>query len=236
MLGSGSSVKIRLLLDNLRKPAAYVPIDISEEHLMHSVAALAEEYPGLRILPVSADYTQPFDFPDFNFGYSNKVIYYPGSTIGNFSPEYAGSFLKNIAAMAGRGSGLLIGVDLKKDPDILDSAYNDSRGVTAEFNLNILERLNREVGANFDTSRWKHHAFYNEEEGRIEMHLVSASDQRVRLNGSRIGFRKGETILTEYSYKYTVEEFSDLLSDSFSLKTVWTDLDRNFSIQYLIAK
>lgn len=232
-LGSGSSMKIRLLLDNLKNPAGYVPIDISEEHLVDSVRSLANDYPDLRILPVYADYTQMIKFPDFDFPYSRKVVYYPGSTIGNFSPPAARRFMKNIARWSGKGSGLLIGVDLVKDKGILERAYNDGKGVTAKFNLNILKRLNREIGTDFNLGKWEHHAHYDTSQNRIEMHLKSLADQMVHVNGSVFGVKKDETILTEYSYKYTLKGFKELVSDSFAVEEVWTDIDMNFSIQYL---
>ncbi len=232
-LGSGSSMKIRLLLDNLHDPSGYVPIDISEEHLMESVRVLAGDYPELRIMPVYADYTQPIGFPQFDFPFSHIVFFYPGSTIGNFSPESARRFLSRIARRAGRGSGLLIGVDLVKDIRTLEDAYNDARGVTAEFNLNILTRLNREAGTDFDVGRWRHKAFFNARESRIEMHLESAINQRVSVDGVSFRFRKDETILTEYSYKYALENFRELVSDTYSVERVWMDVDKKFSIQYL---
>jgi dimethylhistidine N-methyltransferase len=204
-LGSGSSTKVRLLLDHLVDPVGYIPIDISSEHLIRASDSLATDYPSVKVIPVYADYTQPFDFPDITFVYAKMVVYYPGSTIGNFTPRYAERFISRIAKRSGKGSGLLIGIDLKKDRDTLETAYNDKYGVTAAFNLNILERLNNELGADFDTSLWKHHAFYNDDEGRIEMHLVSLEDQRVNVNGSLIRLKRDETILTEYSYKYTTE-------------------------------
>jgi len=232
-LGSGSSVKIRLLLDNLINPSGYVPIDISEEHLMESVKTLAGDYPGLRIMPIHADYTQPLSLPRFDFPFSRTVFFYPGSTIGNFTPESAGEFLGWIARRAGRGSGLLIGVDLVKDINILEDAYNDKKGVTAEFNLNILKRLNREIGADFDLAKWRHKAFFNTRESRIEMHLESVINQRVNVDGASFRFRKDETILTEYSYKYTIEGFSELVSGSYTVEKVWTDRENIFSVQYL---
>jgi dimethylhistidine N-methyltransferase len=235
-LGSGSSTKIRLILDHLKEPAGYVPIDISAKHLMKSAALLAKDYPGLKVVPVYADYTQPFSLPAFNFPYSRKVVYYPGSTIGNFTKEYAARFLNRIAQRSGRGSGLLIGVDLKKDKKTLEAAYNDKRGVTAAFNLNILERINRELGSNFDLSLWRHHAFYNSDEGRMEMHLISLKNQYVHLDGSRIFFRKGESILTEYSYKYALEEFEEMVSPSYRVEQVWTDRENKFSVQYLSVR
>ncbi|HVY54926.1 MAG TPA: L-histidine N(alpha)-methyltransferase [Thermodesulfobacteriota bacterium] len=232
-LGSGSSIKIRLLLDNLINPSGYVPIDISEEHLMGSAKTLARDYPGLRIMPVHADYTQPLSLPRFDFPFSRTVFFYPGSTIGNFTPESAGAFLKRIAKRAGRGSGLLIGVDLVKDVKTLEDAYNDRKGVTAEFNLNILKRLNREIGTDFDIAKWRHKAFFNGVENRIEMHLESAINQRVNIDGASFRFRKDETILTEYSYKYTIEGFRKLVSEFYSVEKVWTDRENKFSVQYL---
>jgi dimethylhistidine N-methyltransferase len=234
-LGSGSSKKIRLLLENLEHPAGYVPIDISEEHLLTSIEILAGDYPGLRILPVCADYTNSFTLPLFNFPFSNKVVYYPGSTIGNFTPKEAGLFLNGISRLTGPGSGLLIGVDLVKDTAVLNKAYNDEAGVTAEFNLNILRRLNREIDSDFNLNDWNHLAFFRAGESRIEMHLESKRDQLIHLNGDRIPVSKGETILTEYSYKYTLEAFKSLVSDSYRVETVWTDRDNLFSIQYLVA-
>jgi dimethylhistidine N-methyltransferase len=235
-LGSGSSTKIRLILDHLEEPAGYVPIDISAEHLMKSAALLAMDYPRLNIVPVYADYTQPFSLPVFNFPYSRKVVYYPGSTIGNFTKEYAARFLNRIAQRSGRGSGLLIGVDLKKDKKTLEAAYNDKKGVTAAFNLNILERVNRELGSNFDLNLWRHHAFYNSDEGRIEMHLISLKNQYIHLDGSKIFFRQGESILTEYSYKYTIEEFEEMVSPFYRVEQVWTDRENKFSVQYLSVR
>ena len=234
-LGSGSSKKIRLLLENLKNPAAYIPIDISEEHLLSSAKTLARDYPELRIMPVYADYTKSFNIPKLNFPYSKIVIYYPGSTIGNFSPDEAYEFLKRISIIGGRDSGLLIGVDLVKDEQILHNAYNDAAGVTADFNLNILRRINTEIGSNFKLDEWGHNAFFNSEESRIEMHLESKSDQHVQINGTRVRVEKGESILTEYSYKYTIEAFKELVSDFYRVESVWTDRDNLFSIQYLVA-
>jgi dimethylhistidine N-methyltransferase len=235
-LGSGSSKKIRLLLSGLQSPAGYAPIDISEEHLISSVNILAHDYPNLRILPVSADYTQPFSLPKFDFIYSKKVVYYPGSTIGNFEPDYASQFLNSIGHRLGKRTGLLIGLDLKKDKKILEDAYNDNKGITAEFNLNILVRLNSELDTDFNIEEWKHCAFYNSEEGRIEMHLESLSNQDVQVNGDIVTFRKEETILTEYSYKYSVDDFKNLISESYNLEKVWTDEDSKFGILYFTVK
>jgi len=232
-LGSGSSLKTRLLLDNLPQIAAYVPLDISYSHLMESVAMLSGDYPDLKIFPICADYTKPIKFPDLNITWSRIVVFYPGSTIGNFIPEYAKKFLASIANRIGKGSGLLIGVDLKKNISTLEKAYNDSSGITAQFNLNILSRLNSEISANFNLDNWYHKAVYNKNEGRIEMHLVSASNQSARLNGTAITFSKGESIITEYSYKYHLSEFRDLAREHFRVEKVWTDEGKRFSLQYL---
>lgn len=235
-LGSGSSLKIRLLLDHLKEPAGYVPIDISAEHLVRSVTVLAEDYPQIKIIPIFADYTRPFDLSSLRFPWSHKVVYYPGSSIGNFTPEQAVSLLKRIARILGKGGGLLIGVDLKKDKETLEAAYNDKKGVTAAFNLNLLERLNRELGANFRLNQWRHHAFYNGREGRVEIYLVSRKNQHVCIGDAEIFFGKDEAILTEYSYKYTPEEFKQLVSDTFRVEHVWTDDQNRFSVQYLCVR
>lgn len=231
--GSGSSQKTRTLLNYLPWPAGYVPIDISKEHLMQSAAEITLTYPGLEVLPVCADYEKVYQIPVPAQVASRRVVYYPGSTIGNFHPTEAIAFLKQVRGRCGQDCELLIGVDLKKDKTILHQAYNDSAGVTAAFNLNILTRLNREFGANFKLDQFKHDAFYNEDAGRIEMHLVSLREQTVRVNDRMISLRAGERIWTESSYKYTVTEFAHLAAQAgFKLKKVWTDSRRWFSVQY----
>ena len=235
-LGSGSSRKIRILLDNLKSIAAYIPVDISRDFLLNSVKQLSEEYTGLNIVPLVADYTQRFDIPDLDIDWSKIVAYYPGSTIGNFDPEQAVKFLKNMYDLCGPGSGLLIGIDLKKDRAILEKAYNDNKGITAKFNLNILQNMNTTFGSDFETEKWKHVAFYNEELGRIEMHLQSLEDQTVRLNGTSILFEKDERIHTENSYKYSVEEFGGLIQDFYGLKKIWSDQNKKFAVCYFKAK
>ncbi len=235
-LGSGSSMKIRLLLEGLMQLAAYIPLDISYKHLIESATALRKDYPDIKIIPLCVDYTKPFKFPAFNFEWKKTVVFYPGSTIGNFHPEYAKKFLASVARRSGSGSGLLIGVDLKKDKDVLENAYNDSRGVTAEFNLNILHRLNSELGADFDIDSWEHEAIYNEKKGRIEMHLKSLAKQIVTIDDEKIYFKKNETIITEYSYKYTTAEFESLTKDYYNVEKVWTDSNNWFSLQYLTVK
>ena len=232
--GSGSSEKIKIILDHIKGICTYVPIDISCKHLAKSAAQIASQYKKLEVIPVCADFNKPFSIPDPKNKIVHKIVYFPGSTIGNFHPDEAREFLKRIALVAGHKGGLLIGVDLKKDASILNNAYNDSRGVTAEFNLNQLKRFNRELGSDFNLDNFRHNAFYNDEEGRIEMHLVSQINQSVQVNGTTISFEKDETIWTESSYKYTLDEFKILANDSgFSVKKVWTDKDNLFSVQYL---
>jgi dimethylhistidine N-methyltransferase len=232
-LGSGSSRKIRLLLDNIPGLAAYIPIDISEKHLIRSTAKLSGDYPELEIFPVIADYTKKIRLPKINKPYDHIAAFYPGSTIGNFKPEEAKSFLNTISKLIGKNGGMIIGVDLKKDKETLEAAYNDSKGITAEFNLNILKHINNETGSDFRIDKFQHVAFYNTYAGRIEMHLVSKVDQRIRLNGSLIELKKDDDILTEYSYKYTLKEFENLISEFFEVRTVWTDKNNLFSVQYL---
>ena len=235
-LGSGSSIKIRLLLDNIPGLAGYVPIDISAVHLIQSSNELKELYPHLDIFPLAADYTKDFELPEINKPFDHKAVYYPGSTIGNFTPVQAKNFLRRIAKICGTNGGIIIGVDLKKNSKILEAAYNDQKGVTAAFNLNILEHLNNELNSDFDLNNFKHMSFFNDEKSRIEMHLISEKNQDVHLNGSVIHFRKNESILTEYSYKYTIESFAELVSDCFEVRKVWTDKKQLFSIQYLRVK
>jgi dimethylhistidine N-methyltransferase len=232
--GSGSSLKTRLLLDLLESPAAYVPVDIAKEHLLGSAQALAKAYPGLEILPVCADYTSYFELPQPSRPTGQRVIYFPGSTIGNFDPEPAKYFLKHMAYVVKRGGGLLIGVDLKKDPLILHRAYNDREGVTAEFNLNLLARINRELGADFQLNQFRHYAFYNPAQNRVEMHLISLTEQTVHLDELELDFKAGESIWTESSYKYSPAEFARLAATAgFRVAQVWTDPLSLFSVQYL---
>jgi dimethylhistidine N-methyltransferase len=234
--GSGSGEKTRLLLDQLRDLAAYVPIDISREQLLCVARELASTYSGLEVLPVCADYTCGFELPTMKQLSRRPVVYFPGSTIGNFDPIPAKHFLEHIAGVCGPGGGLLIGVDLKKDPAVLHNAYNDSHGVTAAFNLNLLERINRELDCDFQLDRFEHYAFYNPREGRVEMHLVSLGDQTVHLDNVTIHFAKGESIWTESSYKYTLEEFEQMAAAAgFKVERVWKDEQQWFSVQYLVS-
>ncbi len=191
-------------------------------------------YPRLSVLPVCADYTRSFDLPE---SAGRRVVYFPGSTIGNFEPTEAAAFLRNIARICGPGGALLIGVDLKKDPALLHAAYNDRDGITARFNLNLLQRINRELGADFAVHRFAHYAHYAPLPGRIEMHLLSLASQTAHVAGARIHFNEGESIFTESSYKYTLESFESLANQSnFDVHTTWTDDCRHFSIQYLVAR
>ena len=237
--GSGASRKIRILLDALEgRPARYLALDISKQHLVDSAEALAEDYPNLEVYAVCADYTQPVELPrEALSGAGRRVAFFPGSTIGNFAPQDAEAFLRASARMVGAGGAMLIGVDLEKDSPTLEAAYNDADGVTAAFNLNLLRRLNRELDADFDLAAFAHRAFYDRDHGRIEMHLESLSDQTVSLSGEQIVFRTGETIHTESSYKYAVEQFQAMAARcGFRADRVWTDDRRLFSLHWLEAE
>ena len=231
--GSGSSTKTRLLLEQLEDPAAYVPVDISREHLLRSASALSAGHPRLAVLPVCADFTRPFELPPVPRAL-RRAAYFPGSTIGNFAPAEARKFLAHVAEQCGPGGLLLIGVDLRKSRAILEPAYDDAQGVTAEFNRNLLRRINRELGANFDLTAFDHRAFWNAAEGRVEMHLVSRREQAVRIGGRCIAFARGESIHTENSHKYELAGFAALArSAGFEVLRVWTDDARLFSVQLL---
>lgn len=235
--GSGSSMKTRILLEHLDRLAAYVPVDISRDHLVAATAELAADFPHIEVLPVAADFTHPFELPQPKIMPRRNIVYFPGSTIGNFQPESAHDLLTVMHQEAGVDGALLIGVDLKKDKAILERAYNDSAGITAEFNLNMLQRLNGEFGANFDLARFEHRAVYNDTFGRIEMHLVNLSEQTVSIDGESFHFDQGETIRTECSHKYTVEEFRAMAARAgFEVHTVWTDTERLFSVQYCLRR
>lgn len=231
--GSGSSRKTRILLDHLDDLASYVPVDISKEHLVESAKDLAEDYPSIPIQPVCADYTAAFELPESPVPPARTVGYYPGSTIGNFQRDEARAFLGRIADTVGPDGGLLIGVDLKKDVDVLKAAYDDSEDVTAAFNKNLLRRMNRELDATFDLDAFEHRVRWNEERGCIESHLRSAKAQTVTVAGERFAFDEGETIHTEDSHKYTLDGFAELAGAAgFCVDTVWTDERSYFSVQY----
>lgn len=234
--GSGASTKTRLLLDKLHWPCAYVPVDISRNHLIKAADQLNRHYPDLEVLPVCTDFSQPFALPVPRQPAARTVIYFPGSTIGNFEPDAAIRLLKQLRQLAGRKGALLIGVDLNKDRSVLEAAYNDAAGVTAAFNLNLLRRLNRELYSDFKLERFQHRAVYNQAEGRIEMHLVSLDDQSVHVAGETVHFHAGESMVTEYSYKHTLPGFAVLAAQAgWSVNKVWTDEPRWFSVQYLRA-
>jgi dimethylhistidine N-methyltransferase len=232
-LGTGAGTKTRILIEALDKPAAYIPVDISEKQLRKSSMLFRKIFPDLEILPVCADYLQPVVLPSPRHKAARNVVYFPGSTIGNFEPKEALEFLRRVANVSGQGGGLLIGADLQKDPSVIEAAYNDSAGVTAQFNLNLLARLNRGIGADFDLGQWQHRAIYNSDAGRIEMYLISATDQTVHIGDREFHFRAGEKILTEHSYKHTPEGFIALASQAgFDFVKLWTDDARLFGVFY----
>lgn len=229
--GTGAGVKTRMLLGHLQNPIAYVPVDISKQRLTESAEALSREMPDLEILPVCADYLQPFEMPTPSRVPAHIAVYFPGSTIGNMQPEVARHFLQRVARLCGKSGGLIIGVDQQKPLPILEAAYNDSAGVTAAFNLNMLVRANRELDADFDLPAWRHRAVYNQEANRIEMHLISERAQTVHLGGREFAFASGEKIITEFSYKHTIEGFSALAASAgFQLAHVWTDPQKLFAV------
>jgi dimethylhistidine N-methyltransferase len=234
--GSGSSTKIRIFLDQVKRLDTYMPIDISKEFLKESAEVLANDYPDLDIIAVCADYTKPFQLPEVDTE-GKKVVFFPGSTIGNFEPVFIEEFLQKVSKMLRPQDSMIIGVDLKKDESVLNAAYNDAHGVTAAFNLNILNRINEELDANFDLTKFAHKAFYNAEYGRVEMHLKSVCLQTVSIEGELIEFEENETIHTENSHKFTVSEFQKIASDNgFLPSKVWLDPKNYFSVHYLTVK
>jgi L-histidine Nalpha-methyltransferase len=235
--GAGSNLKVRQLLDGLEEPAAYVPVEISADYLLQQAQDLARDYPHVHIQPVFADFTQPFELPRHPVEPRRNLVFFPGSTIGNFTRPQAADLLGVMREEAKPGGALLIGVDLRKDPAILRAAYNDAAGVTAEFNLNVLHRLNRELDADFDVSKFRHEAVWDDAEGRIEMRLVSLKDQTVTVAGRQVPFRRGEHIVTEYSHKYSIDEFQALARRAgFTPQKVWTDDERMFSVHFMTVE
>ncbi len=229
--GSGSSVKTRYLLDALPDPVAYVPVDISRKHLHETAAILTTDYPDLEILPVHADFTKPFQLPQPERPPTHAAVYFPGSTIGNFETAAAEKLLRMIAPLCGTGGGLLIGIDLQKDVATVEAAYNDDRGITAEFNLNLLRRINRELGGDFSLQRFQHRAQYDREHGRVEISLVSRESQTVEVAGQSFNFQAGEAIHTEYSHKYTVEGFAAAAAEAgLALHKCWMDDRQYFAV------
>jgi dimethylhistidine N-methyltransferase len=235
--GSGSSAKTRLLLDNLPDPAGYVPIDLSSAFLHESAQKLSQEYSRLEILPVAADFCQPLQLPLPRKLAARRVVYFPGSTIGNFGPAQAIALLRRTAALCGPGGGLLLGADLRKDERVLEAAYDDAQGVTAAFNRNLLVRINRELGGDFDPRQFAHRAFFNRLESRIEMHLVSERHQGAHVDNEKFFFSAGEPIRTEFSYKYGPGDLHDLAGTAgFTVETTWMDERRYFSVSYITIR
>ncbi|WP_159008797.1 L-histidine N(alpha)-methyltransferase [Bradyrhizobium sp. S69] len=234
--GAGATTKVRLLLENCAI-SAYVPVDISGDFLQDQANALRRDFPGLAVFPVAADFTAPFALPEvITLAGMPKVGFFPGSTLGNFEPHEACAFLRSAREILGKDSQMIIGVDLEKDERVLYDAYNDAAGVTARFNLNVLVRINRELGGNFDLSAFTHRAIYNRERHRIEMHLISKKSQSVRLLGTNFAFRAGESIHTESSYKYSIDRFAALARGSgWTPRASWTDKAGMFSVHALVA-
>jgi len=231
--GSGSSRKTRALLDSLQRQAVYVPVDISEDHLLASAEKIRAEHPGLEVLPVVADFTHPFALPNPTIMPRRNIVYFPGSTIGNFTHQAAHDLLEVMYQEAGDDGAMLIGVDLQKDPAIIERAYNDSAGITAQFNLNMLHHLNREFGFDFNVKAFTHSARYDEDEGRMEIRLISNRNQIVTVGDEEFAIDDGESILTEYSHKYTLDGFAAMAARAkFRVDKVWTDSERLFSVQY----
>ena len=233
--GSGNAHKTRMLLEHLHAPVAYVPVEISPEPLRRSVERLAAAFPRLPMQPLCADFSKPLRLPIPPRAPRRTVLYFPGSTIGNFENREAAVLLRKMRNEMGDAGGILIGVDLKKDPALIEAAYNDRAGVTAEFTLNMLARLNREIGSNFELSAFAHRAHYNPMAGRIETHLVSRREQQVKVGRANVPFRADEAIQVEYSCKYSLEDFAALAARAgLAVQRVWTDPQRMFSVQYLV--
>ncbi len=234
-LGAGSLTKVRYLLDHLERAAGFVPVDVSGDHLRAAARALADDYPALAVRPLVADFTAPFALPPLLA--RRRVVYFPGSTIGNFEPAEADALLRRVARLVGPDGGLILGVDLRKPVGVLEAAYNDTAGVTAVFNRNLLDRINRELCGDFDPEAFRHHAFYNAERSRIEMHLVSDRRQRVRVGPVAFDFRPGETIHTENSHKYDVRELAARAARcGLHLTATWTDERSYFAVLGLTAQ
>lgn len=236
-LGDGDHSNTHLLLSHLDHPAGYVPVDITRRHFITTAPRLAQCYPHVQILPLCADFTRPFQLPSPLLPPRQTLLFFPGSTLGHFSPVETENLLRNLLPLAGPDGAVLIGVDHKKHADVLEAAYNDSWGITAAFNKNILARANREVQGDFNLSRFEHLAFYNEADGRVEMHLVSLDQQPVHLSGEGVWFDAGESILTDSAYKYFPEEFMQLTRRAGWVPTaLWSDAKNYFSLHYLTVE
>ncbi|MEM7682408.1 MAG: L-histidine N(alpha)-methyltransferase [Planctomycetota bacterium] len=231
--GCGSGVKTRLLLETLDRPAGFVPIEISRSALLGACAELARAVPGVEILPVCADYHRPIPEPSPEVDPEQRVVFFPGSTVGNAPPDEARVLLERLAELVGPGGWMLVGVDLRKDPELLEAAYDDAQGVTARFTLNVLERLNREADADFDLDAFGHEAVWRDGPGWVELGAVSLFDQTVSVAGQRFAFARGEKLHTEVSAKYTLDGFAELAAPVASVAGVWTDAQARFSVQLL---
>jgi len=232
-LGCGNSEKTKLLLNNLKSIAAYIPVDISKNTLKNFVDTLKTDYQDLKIIPICADFIRRLDIPELNITHARKIVYFPGSTLCNISHNERYEFFKRIQDMCGHNGRLLISIDLIKDKSILENAYNDKKGITAAFNLNILSHINSALNANFNIDDFSHKAIFNEKDKQIEMYLISKSEQEVKIGNETILFNKDESILTEISSKYTIIEFEELISNFFKLEEVWTDKNDNFGVLLL---
>lgn len=233
-LGSGTSMKTRELLNHLDQAAAYVPVDISRDHLLEAASAIARDYSTLRVIPICADFTRHFDLPASVYAARRRVVYFPGSTLGNFDLEQAHGLLQRMRQIGGANGAVLIGIDLKKDPRVLERAYNDRAGVTAEFNVNALRHMNRELGTDFDLEAFEHQAVWVEDQSRIEMHLVSKRDQVVHVGDEDVRIEQGEHLTTEFCHKYTLQSFADLAASAgLAVGRVWMDPAKQFSVQLL---
>ncbi len=233
--GSGSSQKVRILLDAMPKLATYVGLDISKQHLQEACLRLVDDYPGLKAIAICTDYTQPLHLPKIpSLQGKRRVGFFPGSSLGNLEPEEAVEFLRNTGVLLGKEGSLLIGIDLKKSKAILEPAYDDAKGISAAFALNVLTRINRELGADFEVNDFAYRALYNSVKGRIEMYIVSCKTQIVHLDGMEFSFESGELLRTEYSYKYSIPEFQALAAVAgFQAQQVWTDPQQLFSLHHL---
>jgi dimethylhistidine N-methyltransferase len=235
--GCGSSIKIKALLSALPDPSHYIAIDISKSHLISTAKEIASNYNNISVAAICADFMEPIDWPErASFESLKRLAFFPGSTIGNLNPIEACQFLKYVRHLVGDEGTFLIGVDMKKDAEIFNRAYNDEEGHTADFNLNLLHRMKKELDADINISKFSHKAFYNEKLGRVEMHLISDAKQDIKINNIEFSFEKGESIHTECSYKYSVIEFSELAKKSgFSVLKNWSDKRNFFSIYLLKA-
>lgn len=234
--GAGALVKTRLVLDALERVVAYVPLDISEDFLSAAAARLDADYPGLKVVPIAADFSEPVDLAGLGLADGRRVGFFPGSTIGNLSDDEVVAFFRATRESLGKDASFLLGADLKKSPDILVPAYDDAAGVTAQFNLNLLARINRELGGDFNLSAFRHEARWNAAESRIEMHLVSLEDQTVHVGGQAFDFAAGETICTEISRKFDMETLARLTAaGGWRLDRSWTDEKGWFCVALLEA-